>query len=285
MGTVARLVRPTALLGVALCLGFIPLAAARSQGAASITQIIHDCKQITDTSRRLACFDALPDSEAGTKSGAATKAPDVVIQSPRATSPQSALPAAAAASGNGVRAPQSSAISTSGEPAEASPTYGLPPRRDKSENNELITVRVSKTGSTGDGKLRVITTEGMVWDQIYGDPAAPPKTGAEIKISAGAMGSHWCEVNKWTSFKCARIDRPEQAPPRAQCEKRPPFARHRRHRLLPPRKRLHQRALRLRRNRLPHLYHLTRQGRHTAYRRLRLIMSQRKSLSRSQAPE
>jgi hypothetical protein len=81
-------------------------------------------------------------------------------------------------------------------------TYGLPHRDDASSQ---ITVEIAGTGLSPAGKLQFTTVDAMVWRQTAGDPAKAPRPGAKVVVSKGALGGHWCQLDRWTSIRCDRI--------------------------------------------------------------------------------
>jgi hypothetical protein len=85
--------------------------------------------------------------------------------------------------------------------ADSRKAYGLPRPSDSSQ----ITVEIAATGLSPAGKLQFTTVDAMVWRQIAGDPAKAPRPGAKVVVSTGALGGHWCQLDRWTSIRCDRI--------------------------------------------------------------------------------
>lgn len=65
------------------------------------------------------------------------------------------------------------------------------------------TVTLAEVVKRGDGKLRLTTTDGVVWRQTVSDTIRQmPKAGDTMDIRRGAFGGYKCQVGRWTSFRC-----------------------------------------------------------------------------------
>ena len=81
------------------------------------------------------------------------------------------------------------------------------PEEKQAEVNE-VTVEVAHSDKTSEQLLRIVTTRGAVWDQTVGTPVPPPKPGAAVTIRRTILGGTMCKLNKWTTYRCIRVDKP-----------------------------------------------------------------------------
>ena len=88
--------------------------------------------------------------------------------------------------------------------------FGLRGRTPEEKQVEVdeITAEVANVEKTADQQLRIVTTDGAVWDQTVGAPVAPPKPGTIFTIKHRALGGTMCKIDRWTSYRCIRVDRP-----------------------------------------------------------------------------
>lgn len=72
--------------------------------------------------------------------------------------------------------------------------------------SDKITIEIASTAKADNGKLLFVTTGGKVWKQTDGDPVRHPKPGAQVEISKASFGGYWCQLDRWTTVRCERID-------------------------------------------------------------------------------
>ncbi len=175
--------------------------ASAQQPAGGTGATISDCRLIQDEHARLLCYDQLPGAAPAPASAGKPK-PQAPV-SGVAESPEAAAPP--------VRPP--APVQQINPAAQNNPykDYGLPAsERGGAKPPNSITVKVAQTGLSGNRKLRITTTEGMVWEQTVGVVPEAPAPGTVIVIRNGSVGGHWCQINKWTAVRCQRVDRPTE---------------------------------------------------------------------------
>jgi hypothetical protein len=145
---------------------------ALAQTSTQIEQSLEQCGRISDSGRRLACFDAVR-AQLGLKPA-----------SPKASSPQSTQPAPA--------------------PATAMPN----PVREPSRNRPII-ARVNRYVLDRRGKFTVYLDNGQIWRQLEsGDNSAQFRSNGMnlVTISPGFWGSHNLRLNRESAiYKVKRI--------------------------------------------------------------------------------
>ncbi len=145
---------------------------ANAQTNTQIEQSLEQCGRISDSGRRLACFDAVR-AQLGSK-----PAP------PQAPSPQFTQPAPA--------------------PAAANPNYVREPRR-----NQPIIARVNRYVLDQRGKFTVYLDNGQIWRQIEsGDNSAQFRSNGMnlVTISPGFWGSYNLRLNRESAiYKVKRV--------------------------------------------------------------------------------
>lgn len=196
---------------------FLLLAASAAHGQTlsdADARTLTDCRFIQDEHMRIACYDAVMSAIGGGSETAGEAPPKTAARIAPQSSP---VPPATSAPMTQAAPPQlrpsAEAAQGPAPSAQTSPAedYGLPASRRAEKTAGTITVQVAETGLAPSGKLRLTTTDGMIWDQSSGDPAKAPEPGTEVVISKGLMGSHWCQLDRWTSVRCERVDRPVEA--------------------------------------------------------------------------
>lgn len=145
---------------------------------AKVLQELVDCRKITDSTDRLACYDrstqALDDAE---KTGQVVivdqaKARDIRRQSFGFSLPSlSVLNFVPGGKGDGVDRLET-----------------------KIESAQEFTV----------GRFLIRTVDGATWRQLDGDSVRPPKPGQSFVISPGMLGSFFCHVEKQPGYRCKR---------------------------------------------------------------------------------
>jgi len=169
--------------------GLLVLGTPLSVAAQTVTtnQTLDDCKLIPDDGARLACYDRV------IKAGRAD-----IVSTPESTPTQS-----------GSQPTQSAAKTPEELRAQRERDFGLTKGKTEAAREEEpvdeITVEVASTGVITGGKLRIVATNGMVWDQLEGAPPPAPKAGTSITISRNFMGGHWCKLNQYTNIRCERV--------------------------------------------------------------------------------
>jgi hypothetical protein len=165
----------TAALAAALAVAAAVPASAAGAGADPADR----CLEIADAGQRLACFEAVQRSRHEAAAPAAA--------------PAAARPGPEARRGFGLPAPR------------------LPRRHGPVEGEDQVTVRLAEVGRTHDRMLWFRTTDGAVWSQD--DPTLveiAPRVDAKVKIRRSALGGYFCDMTRWQSVRCRRVEAPPQ---------------------------------------------------------------------------
>ena len=176
-----------ALTAAGLVLGGWTSGAAAAEAARSGTDLkgrraaafeaILDCRPLTDTAARLACYDA-----AATSLDAAEKKGDIVVvdREQAATARKQAF---------GFSLPSLTLFDR-----------GLAP-----EEVEKLTATLSDARRGNDGRWVVTLEDGAVWRQIDDQSLLRnPKAGSQVKIRKAAMGSFFINVDGQIAFRASR---------------------------------------------------------------------------------
>ena len=143
---------------------------------AKVLQQVVDCRKITESADRLACYDrstqALDDAE---KTGQVVVVDQAQAREIRRQSFGLALPSLSflnfAAKGDGV---------------------------------DRLETEVQSAREYVDGRFVIQTADGAVWRQVDGDLLRAPKAGQSLVITPGALGSFFCHVDKQSAVRCKR---------------------------------------------------------------------------------
>lgn len=173
----------------------LSLAAAALQPAHAASDAdLRRCRAITETSARLACYDALPVGAAPAAAPAAAAAP---APAPRAVT---AAPAA-------VAAPTPAAAATTVAPAPSGVAgFGL----TRARGGELSSIDSHIVGNFDgwESRTRFTLGNGQVWRVSDGSSAAyPPAVNPKVKVSRAALGSFLLEIEG--AKRAPRVERVE----------------------------------------------------------------------------
>jgi len=160
--------KPLALLALALAAG---------PAFAQTTSSLQACRAITDTTKRLACYDALPLP--------AANAP--------AAAPAGAAPATTAA------AP----ATTAPDPAK----FGLEAKAARSSSVDSIDSTIDGKFDGWGPKDRIKLTNGQVWQITDDSTAVMNVTNPKVTVRRGTLGAFYLEFEK--SNRTARVKRVE----------------------------------------------------------------------------
>jgi hypothetical protein len=173
--TGVRLVALTVVLAVAAAVSGAPGALAAGRGADPADR----CLDMADASQRLQCFEAVQRARHEAQPPAAAPAPKAEARS--------------RAHGFGLPAPR------------------FPGRHAAVEGQDQLTVQLAEVGRTHDRMLWFRTTDGAVWAQD--DPTMveiAPRVDAKVKIRRAPMGGYFCDMTRWQSVRCRRVEAPPQ---------------------------------------------------------------------------
>ena len=169
-------------LGLALSLqaGLAAAQAANAGGDASLAQSMAACGRIGNTQQRVACYDALNQS-----------ATPASVEERREAKRRSF----------GINAPH---IANPFAPPAAVKQARAAARHEEGEDHILAKLDHSSRSPTG--QLILTTTEGAVW--LLDDASSPlePTRGSQIMIRRGAMGSLFCDLDRWHATRCKRLE-------------------------------------------------------------------------------
>jgi hypothetical protein len=171
-----------AAAGIALAAAALAAApaAAKDQdapaGKAAAFQAVLDCRGITDSAQRLACYDAA----AGRMSEAETRGDIVVIDRAQAS--------AAHREAFGLHVPSLSFVTRALKPEEVDRIEGV----------------VDSARSDVNGRWTLKLQDGAVWRQISGDLLKAPHSGSKVAVRKGSLGSYLMNVDGQPSIKVHR---------------------------------------------------------------------------------
>lgn len=73
------------------------------------------------------------------------------------------------------------------------------------DDADRISVTLQDVSLRGDGKLLLVTDEGVTWRPVESDPIRPlPASGEQMRIDRTTLGGYMCKLGKWTAFRCTR---------------------------------------------------------------------------------
>lgn len=155
-------------------------AAPRAAAPAARTQLLQqvfDCKKLTDSQLRLACYDRA----AGALDAAETAGEVVVIDRAQARS---------------VRR-QAFGLNL--------PSITLFSRGEREETLSRVQATLSGAHRNGEGRWVVTTTDDQVWRQSDTEELfRPPHQGSTLAVRRGALGSFFCNLDGQASVRCVR---------------------------------------------------------------------------------
>ncbi len=144
---------------------------------AGVVQAVLDCRAVSETASRLACYDAA----VGKLSAALTQGEVTVVEHAQ------------------VRALRRQAFGSSGPGPDL---FGGVP---KQESVDRITVDLSDAYRGPSGRWVLITTDGAVWKQTDDDPPpSAPHKGSKLAVRRAAFGSYFCNIDGQRAVRCER---------------------------------------------------------------------------------
>lgn len=173
-----------ASLALGLMLSFAGAASAQPAANASdspLAQSMAACGQIANIKQRVACYDALNRSAnpAAAAERAETRRRNFGITAPHIPNPFAA-------------------------PAEVKQARAAAAKHE--EGVDHILARLDHSSRLPTGQLMLTTTEGAVWLLEQDSVLLEPPKGAEITIRRGAMGSLFCDLDRWRAIRCKRLE-------------------------------------------------------------------------------
>lgn len=140
-------------------------------GEGGLDDLLRECRTMTDTGSRMACYDAIPLDDG-----------EPLAPPPRA---QREAPASAVFGGNQLRAPS--------DPEATGP--------------ERISAKVASAVERQPGVWLLTLEDGAQWQFVDGAPAAydPPRRGSTVEISKAAMGSYLVRYAGQRSVRARRV--------------------------------------------------------------------------------
>lgn len=147
------------------------------KGRAAALQTVVDCRTITDSAARLACYDG-----AIAKLDAAEASGEVVV-----VDRGQVREARRAAFGFNFQLP------------------GFMTRGDKPEEVENLTAKVASARLSGEGKWVIVLDDGAVWRQTDRiDLPRRPKPGSTVELRKGALGSYFMKLDGQVGVRAER---------------------------------------------------------------------------------
>ncbi|WP_336969521.1 hypothetical protein [Sphingobium aromaticiconvertens] len=175
----------TAIIGLIMTLGLAndALAAPPSQPRPEIFVRLLDCRTITDSAARLACYDR----QVGAMETASQNDEVVVLDKEELKKTRRSL--------FGFSLPKLPFLGDNdGDQAEGAQTEFT-----------TIEAKLSAVRNLGYGKWSFRLDDGAEWQTTEAIPTRSPKTGMAIKIKRAAMGSFMGSVNGWPSVRMKRV--------------------------------------------------------------------------------
>ncbi len=155
----------------------------------SLQQKINACHTIADRDARINCYDKLAKPEAP---GAALKAPLMPV-SPR---PQASAAPNVAPQALPAPPPPAPSVAQTAPPSLPQTSESL-----RSDTDE-IQLAVVNASILGDGRLRLVMSDGITWDQTEDRPIHKmPAAGDFVKITRGWFG-YTCKLSGRDKFHC-----------------------------------------------------------------------------------
>jgi hypothetical protein len=143
---------------------------------ASVQQLL-DCRAITDSAARLACYDR----QAGVIGQAISTRELVVIDKARANQAKRSL--------FGFSVPNFGGLFGGGE-----------------DDVKQIESTIASVGRNADGGFTLKLADGSLWTQVDDSPMGlPPRKGEKVTVKRGLMGAFYVEFAKQPGFKAKRI--------------------------------------------------------------------------------
>ena len=149
---------------------------------AALVQSMGACGKITNLPRRLACYDALNRSA---NPAAADEHRAAERKSFGFTTPHLPNPFAA--------------------PSEVKREAQARASQKKEDGVDELQTHFDHGARTPAGKLVMVTTEGSVWLLDENSASLDPEKGAPILIRRGALGSLFCDLDRWHAIRCERL--------------------------------------------------------------------------------
>ena len=145
-------------------------------GTPAIVQSLLQCRAITDSTQRLACYDRA----SSTVAQAIEKKDIVMIDKERATEAKRSL--------FGFSVPNFAGLLGGGDINQIEST-------------------VAGVGQNADGGWTVRLQDGSVWSQTDDKPLGlEPRRGDKVIVKRGTLGSYFVQVGKMPGFKAKRVD-------------------------------------------------------------------------------
>ena len=201
--------RPSPLLELSLAVLALAAAAQAHAGANETlpTQLRH-CATVSDSTARLACYDALAGGPAAAASGPASAAARPPTHRRRARQPPRRRRSTAPASPSSTSAaapsvPKSPDVAEFG--VRNGPLQAMQAKSDPARKAKMLAV-VSRVSTLPRGEVVVTLDNGQIWVQL--EPSNfPVKAGDPIEIDVGALGSYllWQPANRHAT-KVTRIN-------------------------------------------------------------------------------
>ncbi|MGH8325577.1 MAG: hypothetical protein ACRET2_02320 [Steroidobacteraceae bacterium] len=179
--------------GLLMLLACLPAAGPARAASPGIGPLLA-CRNIKADAARLRCFDRRSSSLAVAAGGvppASTPGP------PAPTSPAAtpSRPAPAAFDPHQTFGLSSSAI------LAREVTSGA-----RRESISSITTRITGLSASSDGRMIYRFGNGQLWEELVADGGAPPlKTGDQVKVSRGWLGSYWMQTASGRGCKVQRL--------------------------------------------------------------------------------
>lgn len=143
---------------------------------AKVLQQVVDCRKITDSGERLACYDrtaqALDDAE---KTGQVVIVDQAKVREIRRQSFGLALP-----------------------------SLSVLNLVNKGDGVDRLETQIQSASEYADGRFLLHTVDGATWRQLDGDSVRTPKAGQKLVIAPGALGSFFCRVDNQSGYRCKR---------------------------------------------------------------------------------
>jgi hypothetical protein len=148
-------------------------------GRAAVLKALTDCRKLTDSASRLACFDK------------ATEALDVAESQGEVV----------VMDREQVRAVKRQAFGFN------LPTLHIFDRSNKpDEKIDHLVLDLSEAHLNGEGRWVFVSTDGAVWRQTdASDFAEDPHKGSKLLVKNGVLGSFFCKVDNQPQVRCQRV--------------------------------------------------------------------------------
>lgn len=168
-----------ALAAVASIGGAVAVAQPQDEGRSVIVQKLADCRQLTENSVRLACYD----QAAAVLDQAEAKGDIVVVDREQA------------------RKVRRQAFGFS------LPSISLFEKGEAQAEVENVAARVASARQNGAGKWVIRLEDGATWVQVdSGELFTTPRAGMTVKIRRAALGSYLMSVESRRAFRARRVE-------------------------------------------------------------------------------